>query len=136
MVLIQKHKRDTFKRGLQRHKGEQPFPAQAKIGPYEVPDPVFGAKNYYWCSCGMSQSQPFCDKSHIGTSFNPLKFSLDTKSESLHLCGCKLSSKAPFCDGITCQRLLNGERINVAPAHLLTSDGEEEGDSSSEEVEK
>ena len=54
-VSIKKFKRDNFKRGLLRHLGEQPFPVQAKIGPYEVPDAVFGAKNYYWCSCGLSR---------------------------------------------------------------------------------
>lgn len=53
-VSIEKHKTKEFRRGLQRHKGEQPFPVQPKIGPYEVTDVVFGAKNYYWCSCGMS----------------------------------------------------------------------------------
>jgi len=50
----------------------------------------------------MSKKQPFCDKSHAGTAFKPLKFTLDQETDSIHLCGCKLSRKAPFCDGKTC----------------------------------
>ena len=60
--------------GLQEDDGEFPFPIQAKLGPYEAKDVIYGSKNYYWCTCGMSRKQPFCDKSHIGTSFQPLKF--------------------------------------------------------------
>jgi len=49
----------------------------------------------------------------------------------MQLCGCKLSSRAPFCDGVTCERLMKGERINVAPAHILEEgeDVEESEDS-------
>ena len=53
-VSIKKFARDRFKRGLQTKYGEIPYPVSPKIGPYEVKDPLFGAKNYYWCSCGMS----------------------------------------------------------------------------------
>ena len=134
-VSIQKFSRDDFKRGLMRHYGEQPFPIQPKIGPYEVTEVAFGAKNYYWCSCGMSQSQPFCDKSHIGTNFKPLKFSLDEKADKMHLCGCKLSSEAPFCDKVTCKRLLNGERINAKEGAYVTTISDEENSSSSSEDE-
>ena len=86
----------------------------------------------------MSNSQPFCDKSHIGSSFKPLKFSLDEKASSMHLCGCKLSSKAPFCDGVTCEKLMRGERINTAPAHLEEleeglSDESDDADTTSED---
>ena len=66
---------------------------------------MFGAKNYFWCACGMSKGQPFCDGSHHGTAFKPIKFSLDTKKESMNLCGCKLSKEAPFCDGETCLKM-------------------------------
>ena len=49
-------------------------------------------------SCGRSAKQPFCDGSHKGTSFTPVKFTAeDTKTA--FLCGCKHSAKAPFCDG-------------------------------------
>ena len=106
---------------------------QPKVGPYEVTDVMFGAKNYYWCSCGMSKKQPFCDSSHAGTNFKPLKFSLDEKSNSLHLCGCKLSSNAPFCDMETCAKLMRGERISVAEANFIDEDDSDSGSSQEEE---
>ena len=99
-VSIKKFKRDNFKRDLQEEEGEFPFPVQAKLGPYEINKVIFGTKNYYWCSCGMSKKQPFCDMSHLGTSFKPIKFSLDEKitNDTMFMCGCKLSNNAPFCD--------------------------------------
>ena len=95
---------------------------QPKIGPYEVPDVMFGAKNYYWCSCGMSSKQPFCDSSHVGSNFSPLKFSLDEKAKRMHLCGCKLSSNAPFCDQETCKKLLCGEPITIQELEVIDED--------------
>jgi CDGSH-type Zn-finger protein len=89
-VTINKYESKLFKRGLQPD--ETPFPVSPKVGPYLVDKPLFGAKNYYYCTCGLSSSQPFCDSSHKGTAFKPLKFSLDERSERLHMCGCKLST--------------------------------------------
>lgn len=66
----------------------------------------------------MSTNQPFCDSSHKGSEFKPLKFSLDERSERLHLCGCKLSTQAPFCDGATCKKLLAEETFSEAEAAL------------------
>lgn len=84
-VTLKKYNKNNFKRGLEP--GEQPFPVNARIGPYEVKNPIYGAKNYYWCACGMSKSQPFCDESHIGTKFKPLKFRLEQPADSIQLCG-------------------------------------------------
>lgn len=53
---------------------------------------------YYWCSCGRSQGQPFCDGSHKGTGFTPLKFELAEK-RTVALCNCKHTQNTPFCDG-------------------------------------
>ena len=92
---------------------------------------MFGAKNYYWCSCGMSTKQPFCDSSHAGTNFKPLKFSLDEKMSTMHLCGCKLSSNAPFCDTVTCAKLARGEKIKAGSDDIV--DVAEEEDDSEEE---
>jgi glutamate synthase domain-containing protein 2/CDGSH-type Zn-finger protein len=55
-------------------------------------------KDYYWCKCGKSANQPFCDGSHAGTGITPLKFTAE-KTESAALCQCKASANAPFCDG-------------------------------------
>lgn len=60
------------------------------------------AGDHYWCSCGMSSNQPFCDGSHAGTEFTPVKFSVEEKQES-YLCMCKYTKNPPFCDGTHAQ---------------------------------
>lgn len=55
-------------------------------------------KTYYWCACGLSQSQPFCDGSHKSTDITPIAYTAE-KKEVRFFCGCKRSEKAPFCDG-------------------------------------
>lgn len=53
---------------------------------------------YWWCACGKSKNQPFCDGSHKGTSFTPVKLEI-TEKQRVALCGCKHSAGKPFCDG-------------------------------------
>lgn len=53
---------------------------------------------YYWCACGRSKDQPFCDGSHSGTEFEPKEFEITEKKRYL-LCQCKYTKKPPFCDG-------------------------------------
>lgn len=53
---------------------------------------------YWWCACGKSANQPFCDSSHKGSEFKPLKFET-TETKQVWLCGCKHTTTAPFCDG-------------------------------------
>lgn len=56
------------------------------------------AGTYYWCTCGQSQNQPFCDGSHQGGEFTPQVFEL-TEKKKVALCKCKYTKNAPFCDG-------------------------------------
>ncbi len=56
------------------------------------------AGTYYWCTCGQSKNQPFCDGGHKGSSFTPLAFEL-TEKKTVALCQCKYTANSPFCDG-------------------------------------
>ena len=55
-------------------------------------------EEYYFCTCGRSKNQPFCDGSHAGTSFKPKSFVAEESGDA-YLCQCKHSSSNPFCDG-------------------------------------
>lgn len=59
---------------------------------------IVKAGTYSWCSCGLSSTQPFCDGSHSGTKFSPLKVEIDEEKKCAW-CTCKQSSKGAFCDG-------------------------------------
>ena len=59
---------------------------------------VEAGKTYYWCACGGSSHQPFCDGSHKAVGLAPKSFVAE-KSATVYLCGCKQSKNAPFCDG-------------------------------------
>ncbi|HIP53093.1 MAG TPA: hypothetical protein EYH03_03670, partial [Chromatiales bacterium] len=52
----------------------------------------------YWCSCGRSKTQPFCDGSHKGTGFEPLAFTAE-KDDKYFFCQCKHTKSPPLCDG-------------------------------------
>ena len=52
---------------------------------------------YFWCACGRSKRQPFCDGSHKGTSFEPLKVVIEEK-KLVKWCSCKYTKTPPFCD--------------------------------------
>jgi CDGSH-type Zn-finger protein len=53
---------------------------------------------YYWCQCGKSKSQPFCDSSHKGSGFAPRAVTI-TETKQVAFCGCKQTATPPFCDG-------------------------------------
>lgn len=74
----------------------QTVPIIAGKSPFKVT--LEKGKNYFWCQCGMSKSQPFCDGSHAGTDIGPLKFTADKDGEAA-ICLCKSSANGPFCDG-------------------------------------
>lgn len=54
--------------------------------------------DYWWCACGRSQEQPFCDGSHKGTGLAPVKIHVDAGGK-VAWCGCKRTGTPPFCDG-------------------------------------
>jgi CDGSH iron-sulfur domain-containing protein 3 len=64
-----------------------PFPIEVEAG-----------KSYLWCACGNSKRQPFCDGSHKGSEFSPVKWTAEATSRKF-FCGCKHTHGQPFCDG-------------------------------------
>ena len=66
---------------------ETPFPVEVEEG-----------KSYFWCACGRSATQPFCDGSHKGNGIAPMKYTA-TASKAVYFCGCKATKTAPLCDG-------------------------------------
>lgn len=70
-------------------------PKIAQKGPFKVE--LEAGKTYFWCACGESKTQPFCDSSHKGSAFKPVKFSV-AEARTVWLCGCKRTKSAPFCD--------------------------------------
>jgi CDGSH iron-sulfur domain-containing protein 3 len=68
----------------------------AQKGPYPVD--VVAGKKYFWCACGRSSKQPFCDGSHKDTGLSPVEFTADATTK-LWFCGCKQTKARPMCDG-------------------------------------
>lgn len=71
-------------------------PTVAQKGPFGVEVEV--GKSNWWCACGQSKRQPFCDGSHKGSPFVPKEY-VAQASETVWFCGCKRTSGAPRCDG-------------------------------------
>ncbi len=55
-------------------------------------------KRYAWCTCGLSEKQPFCDGSHKGHNMHPHVFVAE-ENKTAHLCNCKQTKNGPYCDG-------------------------------------
>lgn len=70
-------------------------PVIAQKSPYVV---QLEPGTYWWCACGRSANQPFCDGSHKGSEFTPVQFTV-TERTPIALCGCKRSANKPHCDG-------------------------------------
>lgn len=66
---------------------EKPYAVEVKAG-----------EKYFWCACGLSITQPYCDGSHQGTGITPRAF-VPESDATVHLCGCRRTGKEPFCDG-------------------------------------
>ena len=71
-------------------------PIVAQKSPYGID--VEAGKTYFWCACGRSKQQPFCDGSHAGTGIQPLSYKAQAP-QKLWFCGCKATKAQPFCDG-------------------------------------
>jgi len=56
------------------------------------------AGTYWWCACGRASAQPFCDGSHKGSEFTPVKYHAE-ETKTVYFCGCKHSAAKPLCDG-------------------------------------
>ena len=72
---------------LPKRAGETPIAVEFEEG-----------KVYAWCSCGLSENQPYCDGKHSGTEYRPTIEKADA-SETKYMCTCKQTSNGPFCDG-------------------------------------
>ncbi|HSK41322.1 MAG TPA: CDGSH iron-sulfur domain-containing protein [Arenibaculum sp.] len=72
-------------------------PVVAKRGPYMAQ--LEAGKTYWWCRCGLSKTQPYCDGSHEGTGIEPMEFTPDTDMR-MRFCGCKATKRPPYCDGV------------------------------------
>ncbi len=68
----------------------------AQKGPYAAD--VEEGETYYWCACGRSKNQPFCDGSHQGTSITPQAYTA-SETGTVYFCGCKQSKNPVLCDG-------------------------------------
>lgn len=71
-------------------------PTRAGDAPLKVS--VVEGRTYFWCSCGRSARQPFCDGSHKDTGFEPVAYQA-VESRDLFFCACKETANAPLCDG-------------------------------------
>ena len=71
-------------------------PVRAADTPFAVA--VEQGKDYWWCACGLSKAQPFCDGSHKSGPFTPVQYTA-TESKTVYFCGCKATGTVPLCDG-------------------------------------
>ena len=78
-----------------------PYPVEVKAG-----------DTYFWCKCGLSKKQPFCDGSHKNTRIAPIRY-LASKTAKVFFCGCKKSKNEPFCDGTHNQLAKNQQNKKV-----------------------
>jgi CDGSH-type Zn-finger protein len=86
-VKITAGRRDRNMSAVPEIGGRQPLPIDVEAG-----------KSYWWCACGRSKKQPFCDGSHKGSAFTPVEWKAAT-AEQAWFCACKRTGNRPMCDG-------------------------------------
>jgi len=96
-------------------------------GTVPIAGPVEAGKDYWWCACGRSSKQPFCDGSHAGSQFTPRKLTAPQDCEAV-LCGCKRTDRGPFCDCIhndlsATRNAAGGEELLPAACAPITARG-------------
>ena len=67
-------------------------------GKAPLPVDVTAGQTYWWCTCGKSANQPFCDGSHQGSAFLPMEWTAEADRKAF-FCTCKLTKNGPLCDG-------------------------------------
>jgi CDGSH iron-sulfur domain-containing protein 3 len=83
----------------QQHSNQGIFMADPVVaGKAPIAVDVEAGKTYYWCACGKSTRQPFCDGSHKGSEFSPRAYA-PAQAGRVYFCACKRSIRAPLCDG-------------------------------------
>ncbi len=83
--------------GEKRAPAESAAPRVARAKPYYAE--LEAGRTYFWCACGRSRTQPYCDGSHAGTGIVPVRYTARTEGEEVLFCACKRTAGAPFCDG-------------------------------------
>ena len=71
-------------------------PVRAREGAYLTD--LEGGRTYFWCACGLSRKQPFCDGSHKGTGLAPMQY-VAKRDQTVYFCACKHTKNQPLCDG-------------------------------------
>lgn len=71
-------------------------PVRSADTPFPVA--VAAGQTCFWCACGRSAKQPFCDGSHTGTGITPVRYQAP-EAKTVYFCGCKATRNAPVCDG-------------------------------------
>src|SRR5262245_39678193 len=90
---------ESLRRSMAAYRRRRGMSEQPEIGGRApLPIELQAGKDYWWCACGRSAKQPFCDGSHKGTNFTPMKYTAE-KDGRAFFCTCKRSGKAPLCDG-------------------------------------
>ncbi|KAK3606672.1 hypothetical protein CHS0354_029582 [Potamilus streckersoni] len=98
-------------------------------GPCSVANLVKGDIKY-WCTCGLSKTQPWCDGSHKGTGFKPLKWTVSKSQTRFQICACKYTKDPPYCDAthtnVPCnileqQQSCDRKQLHIQDCKLCTS---------------